>query len=774
MARKSLIGGFETKSRSQDLLLLQKLNSKATAKPTVKGNNVSALIEKIRINVEKNLSEYKDKVTFLRSEDLVEEYITKCIDNGVISIDTETTGLDCLLDEVVGSCLYTPNEKAIYIPHKHKSYITGQYLNNQISTEFMTKQYKRVLDSGIKVIMHNAKFDKRIIKSNFNVDLNVYWDTMLAAKCLDNRDDATLKGQTAKYINNTEKTYDFSKLFKEIDYQIVPVDVASMYAATDSLITYELYEFQKEWFKTRPEAYRVFMDLEMRVLPVVCDMENTGVALNVDYCKELSIKYHEQLDAANENLKIEFERYKGDVDKYNVYHPNKPLPTPLNWGSPTQLAIFFYDILGMQSPDKKKPRDTGEAFMSHYADKGISICKAILKYREINKLLTTYIDKMPETLNPKTKRIHATFNQVGADTGRFSSSDPNLQNIPSHNLDIRKMFTATDGYYLLGSDFSKQEPKLLAFYSGDKSLRKSFEEGTDIYSVIASMSFNVPYEDCLEFYPEGKEIVVDGKKVICGHKTHTNKQGKERRGQAKSILLGLMYGRGPASIAEQIHKSTKEAQEIINGFYKGFPTVKKWMDEVVENAKKCGYVETFYGRRRYIKDIELDDYTFELVSGVNKNFNPLDFDDDEENTTEVLEEDKEYYLKRLRNCRNWKDKERIKQDALSEGIKIHDNGGYIAEAIRKCVNTKIQGGAADQTKLAMINIANNEELKDLGFRLLIGVHDELIGEAPIENAKRCSELLEKCMTSAGSDIIDIKQECDVEISKQWYGESINL
>src|SRR5699024_6143014 len=116
--------------------------------------------------------------------------------------------------------------------------------------------------------------------------------------------------------------------------------------------------------------------------------------------------------------------------------------------------------------------------------------------------------------------------------------------------------------------------------------------------------------------------------------------------------------------------------------------------------------------------------------------------------TEVLEEDKEYYLKKLRNCKGYKDKERIKQQALQEGIKIHDNGGYIAEAERKCVNTKIQGGAADQTKMAMIKIYNNEELRNLGFRLLIGVHDELIGEAPLENAKRCAELLEYCMVTA--------------------------
>lgn len=538
MARKSLLGSFAGSTKPQDSLLLQKLNSQTAAKKTVKGNNVLSLIEQIRVNVAKNLDRYKDEVTFIREEDKVEEYVSKCISNGVVAIDTETTGLDCLLDQVVGSCFYTPGEKAVYIPHRHKSYITGQYLNNQISIDFMAKQYQRLLDNSVKIIMHNAKFDKRIIKSNFGIDLDVYWDTMLAAKILDNRDDASLKGLTAKYINKEEKTYDFSKLFSSIEYAIVPIDVASLYAAADSLITYELYLFQAEWFKSREKAYNLFMNLEMKVLPIVCDMENAGVYLDTDYAHELSVKYHKQLENAEENLQKEIVKYKGDIDKYNVYHPAKPLPAQINWGSPQQLAILFYDILGFESVDKKAPRGTGEAFMEHYANKGVTLCKAILKYREIMKLLSTYIDKMPEVMNPNTHRIHASFNQIGADTGRFSSNNPNLQNIPSHNTDIRKMFTASPGYYLLGSDFSKQEPKLLAFYSKDPKLRKAFEDGLEIYATVASMAFNRPYEDCLEFYPEGKEIVVDGKRVICGHKTHTNKEGKERRTAAKSILLG--------------------------------------------------------------------------------------------------------------------------------------------------------------------------------------------------------------------------------------------
>lgn len=452
MPRKSLIGSFVGTTKPQDSLLLQKLNSSSAAKKTVKGNNVVSLIEQIRVNVEKHLHQYKEHVTYLREENLVEEYITKCIENGVIAIDTETTGLDCLRDFVVGSCLYTPGEKAVYIPHRHKSYITGQYLNNQISIEFMSTQYQRLLDNNVKIIMHNAKFDKRMIKSNFNVDLNVYWDTMLAAKILNNLDDATLKGLTAKYVNNTQKTYDFSKLFSSIEYAVVPVDVASLYAATDSLITYELYEYQVEQFKTRKPAYNLFMNLEMKVLPIVCDMENNGVYLDVEYAHELSIKYHKKLDEALENLQKEFSKYKGEVSKYNSYHPNKPLPENINWSSPQQLAVLFYDVLGFESVDKKSPRGTGEDVMKHYAKKGVTLCQAILDYRGISKLLTTYIDKMPEVINPQTHRVHASFNQIGADTGRFSSSDPNLQNIPSHNTDIRKMFVATKDEHELSTE----------------------------------------------------------------------------------------------------------------------------------------------------------------------------------------------------------------------------------------------------------------------------------------------------------------------------------
>lgn len=336
------------------------------------------------------------------------------------------------------------------------------------------------------------------------------------------------------------------------------------------------------------------------------------------------------------------------------------------------------------------------------------------------------------------------------------------------------MFTASDGCVLIGSDFSQQEPKLLTYYTQDKAMLDAYAHNKDLYAQIASLSFHRKYEDCLEFYPEGTVINHNGKEVVCGHKTHTNKEGKEYRNKAKSVLLGIMYGRGAQSIAEQLHCSTKEANEIINGFYRAFPTVKSWSDNTVEFARKNGYVETFYGRRRYIKNITLPDYEFSYIDNKPRNFNPLAFDVEDDYTDSVDEKDIIKYTRLLNDCVRYTEKEGIKQRAFAEGIKIHDNGGYLSEAIRQCVNSRIQGGAADQSKLAMINIGNCQELKDLGFKLLIGVHDELIGEAPIENAKRCGDLLSECMRNAASDILKLPAKCDVSITKCWYGEEIEL
>jgi len=244
-----------------------------------------------------------------------------------------------------------------------------------------------------------------------------------------------------------------------------------------------------------------------------------------------------------------------------------------------------------------------------------------------------------------------------------------------------------------------------------------------------------------------------------------NPEGKKRRGSVKSLLLGIMYGRGVASIAEQIHGTTEEAQKIVDDFYKSFPNVKKWIDKTQADAHKTGYVEDLWGRRRRLPDIQLPKYEIKDTSGKNQStFNPILGCSDRT----IINSNVEKYRKLLENVKNRRDYELIQKQALAENIEIKDNTGFIAQAERQCVNARIQGGAASMTKLAMIKLDNDKELSDLGFKLLIGVHDELIGECPLENADAVADRLCYVMKTAAQDVCEVPFKCDPDIATCWY------
>lgn len=306
---------------------------------------------------------------------------------------------------------------------------------------------------------------------------------------------------------------------------------------------------------------------------------------------------------------------------------------------------------------------------------------------------------------------------------------------------------------------SQQEPKALAALcrkDGDSQLYNTFIQGKDLYSEIASKSFNVPYEDCKEFNPDGS----------------TNKAGKSRRTQAKSILLGVLYGRGEKSIAEQLKTTEDKAKAIKESVFNAFPAIRKFEKDSKEMAYYEGYVTTVCGRKRRLPDMQLDTYDFKWSDDAPIADDVLDFDS-EDTTLPVPKSRVNYYLNKLQYCR-YNQKQKIFQEANKEGIWIVDNGKKIADAERQCVNARIQGSAADLTKLAMIDMSNNERLKELGFKLLIPVHDEVVCECPRENAKECSELLAKVMCDAAEKILEMPISCDVEVAERWYGNPIPL
>lgn len=278
----------------------------------------------------------------------------------------------------------------------------------------------------------------------------------------------------------------------------------------------------------------------------------------------------------------------------------------------------------------------------------------------------------------------------------------------------------------------------------------AYKQGKDLYATIAAGVYNNSYEDNLEFHPVTHQL---------------NPEGKARRSSVKSLLLGIMYGRGVNSIAEQIHGTVEQAQKIIDDFYKSFPKVKIWIDTTQKEAHRTGYVEDLWGRRRRLPDIQLPKYKIiDKNESQNTNFNPFLICEDRKLKSNLVAK----YEEELSKVKNRREYESIQARALTEGVEIHDNTGFIAQAERQCVNARIQGSSASMTKKAMINLYNNKRLKELGFKLLIGVHDELIGECPLENREEVAELLTNIMKTAASDVCEVPFKCDAELSTCWY------
>ena len=757
----------ERAGRTADASIAKRANSAKKSSTTVKGGG--GLVERIntaRALTEKNLGKYRDDYICIQDIMTLVNYFDKIIENGIMSTDTETTGLDPILDTIVGISIYTPGMKPAYIPINHKSYVTGIKIENQLPVHLIKEQFDRMNEAKTKVIMFNAPFDVRVIRNQTGSYLTCYWDCYLGARLLnENEETNALKPLHLKYCTDGEGTASkFAELFKGISFDLVPINIAYLYAAHDAKITYELYEFQEPYLNPESpvcverglqDVSWVFFNIEMPIVAVVADMEDTGVDFDMKLADELHIKYEAELKEKLQAVYTCIDMYSNEIADYRLKNPGNKLSEPINIDSPTQIAILLYDIMNTGVIDEKSPRGTGEKILKQINN---SFTQALLEYRGVEKLMSTYIDKLPKCVNPKDGRIHCKFNQYGADTGRFSSNEPNLQNIPSHNKDIRKMFKATDGYVLMSSDYSQQEPKTLAAMcrkDGDSQMYDVFMAGKDLYSEIASKAFNVPYEDCKEFRPDGT----------------TNKAGKERRNQAKAILLGINYGRGVDSIAEQLGTTVNKAREIKESVFKGFPAIKKFEADSIKMAQTVGYVTTICGRKRRLPSMMLPDYEVVWKDGVAPDDDPLSFDADEEVSNEVPEHIQRKWISRVKSVPFFKRKS-VFDAANAEGLWIVDHTKD--KDVTKVVNARIQGGAADLSKAAMIALHKNERLKELGFRLLIPVHDEVIAECPEENMRECSELLAKIMSDAAAEILDMPINCDVAISKCWYGEEIML
>lgn len=554
------------------------------------------------------------EVETIRTPERLKEYMDHCKQSGEYVLDVETTGLDIYNDILVGICLYTPGETSAYVPFNHTD-----LQNVRVADQMSEEQVRDIMlpclqDQELRCINHNIKFDNKKLAWDWKqIIVNIYWDTLIAGYVLNENEPHGLKPLYNKYIlHGKGSSEDYGDLFEGIPFNYVPIDVATVYGANDGFKTYALYKFQAQYLREdHPredfrKMYYVFREVEMPLIPLCTDMEMRGVEIREDFAKELSEDFNKEMVEVEAKCDAYVEQFKQYILDHNNLMRLTKGTCKINYSSPQQVAALFYDIFKLRSVSRKEPRGTGDKIIQKFLSTAkkkdtkksrefAEFLENYQRFKEIKKLLGTYVDKIPQVKEPKINAVYTTYNQYGAKTGRFSSSDTvskiNLQNIPSKEKRIRKIFKARDGYKLVGGDFSQIEPRVLAFLSGDESMINAYKEGKDLYAIMGSQVYQLPYEDCREFYPDGT----------------VNAEGKHRRTTMKSVLLGIMYERGATDIGEQFNKSAEWAQQLIDNFYKSFPKINQYRLKIENMAETYGYVTTITGRKRRLPDMQLED-----------------------------------------------------------------------------------------------------------------------------------------------------------------------
>lgn len=481
--------------------------------------------------------------------------------HGMVAFDTETTSLNYINAELVGISLAVEPHKAAYVPVAH-AYLDAP---QQLSRAEVLKALQPILDSpAILKICHNLKYDMEVM-ANYNQDIvGENFDTMLASYVINSVGSRhNMDALAEKYLNTKTISYEevAGKGVKQVTFDQVLLDKACEYAAQDADITLQFYKEFTRVLQDDPKLKQVFATIEMPLVPVLVAMERRGVLIDVAALELQSA------DLSKHIATLEEQAHSIAGEEFNL-------------GSPKQLQDVLFNKLKLPITEKTPTGQpsTGEAVLQELALE-YELPRIILEYRSLSKLKSTYTDKLPLEINNKTGRVHTNYHQAVTATGRLSSSDPNLQNIPARTNEgkkIRAAFIAPEGYKLVSADYSQIELRIMAHLSADPALIDTFKLGLDVHSATASEVFGVPQDQITQ----------------------------DQRRHAKAINFGLIYGMSAFGLAKQLGISRESSQLYIDKYFERFPGVKKYMDETRILAAKQGYVETLFGRRLYLPDIK--------------------------------------------------------------------------------------------------------------------------------------------------------------------------
>jgi DNA polymerase-1 len=481
--------------------------------------------------------------------------LQKLLQQKTVCFDTETTGLKALEVELIGISFSFEIGKGFYV----------SFPEDQEETKTILEEFRPFFEtSEIEKIGHNLKYDIKVL-SNYNMPVKgKLFDTMIAHYLInpDMRHNMDILAETYLNYQPVSITELIGKKGKnQLSMRVVPINEQTEYAVEDADITLQL----KEHFTSELESGNVtklFNEVELPLVSVLTAMEIEGININTSYLKELSVVLTDDINRLEKNI------YEQAGEEFNI-------------ASPKQLGIVLFENMKLVDKPKKTKTGqyaTGEDILSYLA-KDHEIIRNIQEYRQYKKLQSTYVDALPNEVNPKTNRIHTVYAQAVAATGRLSSNNPNLQNIPirtERGKEVRKAFIPRDeNYVLLAADYSQIELRIIAALSEEETMMNAFKNGEDIHASTAAKVFNVPLDEVT----------------------------REQRSNAKTVNFGIIYGVSAFGLSNQTDLSRSEAKELIDTYYETYPKLKAYMAAQVDFARDHGYVETVLNRRRYLKDI---------------------------------------------------------------------------------------------------------------------------------------------------------------------------
>lgn len=492
----------------------------------------------------RNFEDFKDFIVELKTK---KEFV----------LDTETTSEQPMEAELVGISFCWKEGEAYYLA------VSSKHTAEGVDLETAVKELKPILeDETIKKIGQNIKYDKLVL-SNYGIELKgITYDTMIASYLLNpSRMSHGLDDLAFEHLDH--KMTPINELLgtgkKRVTMDMVDIEKVSMYSCGDSDVTLRLKNmFEKELSKKEQES--LFNDIELPLVDVLCEMEKNGIKIDVDFLKEASSEMENELSSLIKDI------YRIAGEEFNI-------------NSPKQLSLILFEKLGLPVVKKTKTGASTDVEVLEKLSSLHPLPKELLRYRELSKLKSTYVDALPELINKKTGRLHTSFNQAVTATGRLSSSNPNLQNIPiktEEGRKIRKAFIGERGNFIMSADYSQIELRILAHLSKDPGLISAFEKDRDVHTYTASLVFGVDEKDVTP----------------------------EMRANAKTVNFGIIYGISAFGLSKGLGIDPGSAQQFIDSYFERYPRVRMYMEDKIEEARSVGYVTTLFNRRRYIPEIK--------------------------------------------------------------------------------------------------------------------------------------------------------------------------